>query len=222
MTDEPTPIGDALRVAKAKLRQVSNAADPLDALEPEDLAAIRASGLDRLSDIRWSASVPSRFASADLANVGGPPGDAVRGWVATNGPRPNLVFLGPVGVGKTYAAIAACRDDHRAGLEVRFLPVVELLDQLRPGGPESAFSELCEVDRLIIDDLGHERPTDWTAERLEAVVNRRWLEQRPTIATTNLEPEALQAGMGGRTYSRLVRSGAVVVRITGDDRRKDG
>lgn len=135
-------------------------------------------------------------------------------------PRPNLVLLGAVGVGKTHAALAAARADHERGLEVVFLPVVELLDLLRPGGPEHALDDVMHCDRLVVDDLGHERSTDWTWERLGAVVNRRWLEERPIIATSNLDPPELSAAVGERTYSRLVGDGAVVIHVAGDDRRR--
>lgn len=99
-----------------------------------------------------------------------------------------------------------------------FVPVVEMLDDLRPGGPEGYLSDLMGVDRLILDDLGLERPTDWTIERLYALVNRRWLEERPTIATTNLSPQALEEAVGARMFSRLAGA-AVSIGIAGPDRR---
>lgn len=222
MTDGPVRVGDAIAEAKAKLRLRASEGLGPDDFDGDELAAVRSSGLDELRNLRWATVVPARFATADLGGLGGPPGDEVRAWATAPGPRPNLVILGPVGVGKTHAAIAACRADHNAGLEVQFLPVVEMLDMLRPGGPEGALWDLCAVDRLVLDDLGHEKATDWTQERLGAVVNRRWLEQRPTIATSNLEPDDLRAALGERMYSRLVRSGAVVVRMAGGDRRRDG
>jgi DNA replication protein DnaC len=75
------------------------------------------------------------------------------------------------------------------------------------------------VELLLIDDLGTERANEWTGERLYAVVNRRWLADLPTIATSNLEPEQLEEALGERTYSRLV-GGALVLRIAGQDRRR--
>jgi DNA replication protein DnaC len=100
-----------------------------------------------------------------------------------------------------------------------FHPIVELLDMLRPGGPEDGFSRLVNAPRLIIDDIGSQRETDWTAERFFALVNRRWMEQRPTIATSNLGLPDLKAAVGDRAFSRLVGSDAVVLKFTGRDRR---
>ena len=62
--------------------------------------------------------------------------------------------------------------------------------------------------------------TEWTAERLYALINRRWLEVRPTVCTTNLDPDQLREAVGERVFSRLVGNGAVVLRLTGHDRRR--
>jgi DNA replication protein DnaC len=142
------------------------------------------------------------------------------------------VLLGDVGTGKSHAAVAAVRPAFERGLEVRFLPVVELLDLLRPGGPEGVLYDLADVDRLVLDDIGMERATDWTMERMYALVNRRWLEGRPTIATSNLpgsrrtapagyDGVTLDGALGERTFSRLVGSSSVVVKLTGPDRRRN-
>jgi DNA replication protein DnaC len=130
------------------------------------------------------------------------------------------VLLGPVGTGKTHAAIAAARMRFDCGSEVRFLPIIELLDMLRPGGPDGALEALMSCELLIVDDLGLQRATDWTDERLDALLNRRWLEQLSTIVTTNLTPDTLLATVGERSYSRL-RDGSVGITIAGEDRRKD-
>lgn len=171
----------------------------------------------------WHAAIPNRFAWATLADFDGQPAtvvDALADWAARPAGR-NLILLGPVGTGKSHAAVAACRPCHdTSGLDVRFAPLVELLDLLRPGGPEDAFAALAAVDLLIVDDLGSERATDWTAERLGALVNRRWLEARPTVCTSNLDPDTLAAALGERVFSRLIGCDAVVLRLTGDDRRR--
>ena len=50
-------------------------------------------------------------------------------------------------------------------------------------------------------------------------MNRRWLEDLPTIATTNLTPVELREHAGERVYSRLCGETAVVIALTGEDRR---
>lgn len=195
--------------------------------------------LDRWREQRWTRAIPSRFLTcriSDFEDSENPDtyqpvvaGD-LDSWSALPAGR-NLLLVGPVGVGKTHAAIAAARACFDRGSDVVFLPVVELLDMLRPGGPEGILDNLARVDVLVLDDLGAERPTDWTSERLYALINRRWMEEAPIVATSNLPatrasaPEgyagsSLDEALGARTYSRLVGSGAVALRISGPDRRR--
>lgn len=170
---------------------------------------------------RWSSKCPDRFVQATLDDLDDITGEPIRAW-AHQPDGTNLVLIGDVGTGKTHAALAAAR--HRwieHGDDVMFRPVVELLDQLRPGSTdEGVLAEAMSVDVLVLDDVGAERPTDWTAERLFAIVNRRWMERLPIIATSNLDPAALRPALGDRTYSRLVLSGAKVLGVGGDDRRR--
>lgn len=193
-----------------------------------DQLALRRSG-------QWHQAIPSRFLHADLGDLAtadhpnGPP--RLADWV-TNPHGRNVMLWGSVGTGKTHAAVAACRQAFfDRSQDVAFWPVVELLDMLRPGGPADAMQDAMDVDLLILDDLGGERPTDWTAERLYAIVNRRWLEERPTVGTTNLPltakvaqegytDQTLDEAVGGRTFSRLVGNGSVVLRLAGPDRRR--
>jgi hypothetical protein len=162
--------------------------------------------------------IPSRFAGARLGQLDGHIRELATSWV-DGGMNANVVLLGSVGTGKTHAACAMAIAAHQAGSTVVFAPVVELLDGLRPGGDPQAMHRAIHANVLVLDDLGGERPTDWTGERLYAVINRRWLEQRPTIATSNLAPDALEAAVGPRAWSRLYH-GALRLRVAGDDRRR--
>jgi DNA replication protein DnaC len=215
---EPLPVSELIVATRERLRSGIAADDIGDDLDDEELEDIRQHGVERMRAQRWNAVMPSRFVHARIDQFQGAVVDDLVAW-SQSAPRPNLVLFGAVGVGKSHAAAAAAYEDHERGLEVLFLPIVELLDELRPGGPEHALQRLWSVDRLVLDDVGSERATDWTGERLYALLNRRWLEERPTIATTNLEPDELREAIGERTYSRLCGSDAHVVRLAGDDRR---
>lgn len=194
------------------------------------IPAFRSEELDDWRDQRlaaWQRAIPRRFWAADLAGGIDPRvTDDLSEWAALETP-PNLLILGPVGPGKTWAAVAALRPFFFASTEqptklLSFAPVGEMLDGLRPGGPDGEIERLCQVQRLLVDDIGSERATDWTAERMFTVINRRWLEERPTITTSNLSPEDLEAAVGERTFSRLVGSDALVLTMRGPDRRRTG
>lgn len=225
---EPVPIGKALE-QRAEAFMSAHGMDPqlhratVEALEPDDYDAVLGDAVADRRNGTWLRAIPNRFVWADLPDLADQPGevvDALADWSRDPAGR-NLLLLGPVGVGKSHAAVAAVREQHFVrGADVRFFPVVELLDLLRPGGPERALYDLADCDLLVLDDVGSERGTDWTAERLYALVNRRWLEARPTVCTSNLDSDQLQTTVGPRVFSRLVGNGAVALRLTGPDRRR--
>lgn len=166
---------------------------------------------------RWLRICPARFAHAHVDQLDGGFARAVADW--RQHPHRNLVIAGDVGVGKTHAAIAAARLANDAGWDVRIHDVVTLLQQLRPGGDgDELFARALACDVLLLDDLGGQKTSDWTTERLYAVINQRWLDQRALVATSNLDPQALSEALGERTYDRLLDD-AVTAVVTGDSRR---
>ena len=191
-----------------------------DELDPRAVELARREGQERMRRVQWAASVPQRFVDAEPPDFAGEVGAALAEWSNSDHP-PNLLVVGPTGTGKSHAAVAAIRRAFFAGRDVGFWPVAELCDWLRPGPDDrERMGDLMDLDRLVIDDVGAERSTEWTVERLDIVVNRRWLEERPTVVTSNLEPTALEGHIGEHCYSRLVGSGAVALRLTGADRRR--
>lgn len=163
---------------------------------------------------RWATLIPKRYQHARLEDLSG---DLARasGWDG----KANVLLLGNVGAGKTHAAVALARRAHEEGKNLLFRPSVRLLDELRPDGPADAYHRACTVDLLVLDDLGAERRTDWTADRISAVLVARYDDCLPTIVTSNLAPEALEQAVGARIYSRLYDD-ALRLKVAGDDRRR--
>lgn len=188
------------------------------ALEPaRDPAQLRADA--------WRQLVPRRLWPVDLERWDAMPevADPLRGWAADPAGR-NLVILGPIGVGKTTAALGACGPRFAAGEGVHFVPWDEAADAMRDelaagGGRSPVLAELLSVDVLVLDDVGQQALSEWSAGRLYQVLNRRWLDELPSVVTSNVAPENLSDAIGPRSFSRLV-GGAVVLRIAGDDRRR--
>lgn len=176
----------------------------------------------------WQHWAPRRYQDVEFAALDEEVKAPIKDWAKglrsnTSG---NLLLLGPLGVGKTHTAMAACREILRGGLSVRWWPVVELLEALRPGhefrdeeGDECDLLDFIRYKAVVfLDDLGMERPSEWAAEQLYIIVNRRWLEQRPLIVTSNLTPNDLRDTIGARTYDRL-RDGAAAIELSGESRR---
>lgn len=206
---EPRPLGFLAELASRAMKAAEDAgaiAEPDPEPTDEELAAER-----------WADFAPRTFAAARLEDLDGPVADEVRAWAAaTSG---NLILQGPVGTGKTHAAFACCRLLMEAGWRPVWMPVPDALDDMRPDGDPRVEPRLMDAEVVFLDDFGGERATDWTAERLYRVVNRRWLDGRPTIVTTNLAGEDLTDQVGERVVSRLI-DGATIVGVSGADRRR--
>lgn len=171
---------------------------------------------------RWSSICPERFVNARLTHTAD---GVVRAKVLEWLNRPDgrtLAIGGDVGTGKTYLALAAAFDLHMTSREVRFFPVVELWRLLRPDGPEGLIEAVEDCDVLVLDDLGSERATDWSKEQLWEIVNRRWLDKRSTVVTTNLTWLQLREQLSDRVYDRLMNAETVRVILDGGSRRRGG
>jgi DNA replication protein DnaC len=211
---EPTKIAEAVPEGLRERAYARSKLPPKPEPEEPDYQA----ELEAERNARWPHVAPARFVNAKVEDLSLDLRKLATRWEDT-GFTSNVLLLGSVGVGKTHAAVAMARRAFETGRRMRFVPVVELLDAMRPGGDPVAFDRAVEVDVLVLDDLGGERPTDWSGERLYALINRRWLEERATVATSNLDASKLESAVGARVWSRLYHD-ALRLKIGGEDRRR--
>ena len=145
-----------------------------------------------------------------------------------------LLFVGPVGVGKTHLAVAILRGliEHY-GVRGLFYQFGMLLKEIQNSyNPISQTSELkvlepvLSVDVLVLDELGASKPTDWVRDTMMQIINTRYNEKRITIFTTNFrdvaeneKTETLEDRIGTRVRSRLYEM-CKTVQIEGEDYRK--
>jgi DNA replication protein DnaC len=120
---------------------------------------------------------------------------------------PGLHLTGGNGVGKTHLAVAAARDllQRRKVRNARFWDVAHLMSLLRHGSHDEQSALLRAAMRtqlLLLDDLGAERPSEWVAEQLGIILNHRWAEGLPVIATSNTSLDVVFKDLGPRTASR--------------------
>lgn len=204
--------------------------DRLRALAPEPIAPVIGPESDEERDRRvaqrqasrerlWQRRVPSRFteATVDTLTVPQNPGARVATWWRDGGQ--NLVLRATKsGVGKSHAAVAVGHQAVTDGAWAMFWTMVDLNDALRPGGDDTAYDVARECDLLVLDDLGRERMTEWTIERLTGVLDGRWSNGKRTVITTNLSGEAVRARYGDPVLDRI-QDGLWAVEITGESRR---
>lgn len=141
-----------------------------------------------------------------------------------------LFITGGYGVGKTHlaAAITNYLIQNLKGTVI-FGNVTTLLGRLRFAYSDNSeyeetqiLRELYDVDLLVIDDLGKEKPTPWVEEKLYNVVNERYENYKPIIVTSNLELEDIEQRLencGGAIVSRIIEM-CRGIKIVGPDFRK--
>lgn len=166
---------------------------------------------------------------------------AVTEWAGRGEKAQGLYLTGQVGTGKTHAAWMAAAAwcqvtgtrphgeepptmdwgaHGRTAPNVIFTRLTDLLDDLRPGDAAVLTIRDCQkAALLVIDDIGAEKPSEWTQERVYSVIDHRYAHCLPLIVTSNLPPKGLAAQAGDRAASRLAEM-CEVVAMTGTDRRK--
>jgi DNA replication protein DnaC len=144
-----------------------------------------------------------------------------------------LYIHGPVGCGKTGLAWSILVEQIKEGTGFdrhEFVNVRQLLSRIRrsfhsdePYEPIGEFIE--DVWLLVLDDLGAERVTDWTREWLATLIEGRYVQERPTIVTSNYSPAQLARRLGHddpiigkRIVSRLTEN-AELIKIDRPDLR---
>lgn len=161
------------------------------------------------------AGVPEKFIGRELSDYRITADNAraakiAKGFTA-NRPKRGVFFYGATGTGKTFLAAIIAQSFIRDGKRVAFYDMPSLFDAIKHtfDAKESTadfLNRVCDSDLLVLDDMGTERVTDWTAEQLYLIVNRRYNANRPLVATSNFDFNGLERRLGNDLTARRIVS----------------
>ncbi|MFJ8529947.1 ATP-binding protein [Bacillus sp. NPDC094106] len=140
-----------------------------------------------------------------------------------------LFLQGGFGAGKTRLCYSIKHALDKLGKSIIVYNVTQLLDRIRSTfnsdkeSKQEIMALLMKCDVLILDDLGAEKPSDYTAEFLYTVIDYRNSNLKRMVITSNCSSEELQERLGelqgGRILDRLKES-CYKIPITAGSARK--
>ena len=138
----------------------------------------------------------------------------------------NLLFSGATGLGKTFLSACIARQVADRGYSVVYDTAIRLFSDFEAEKFCASQEEnrglsrkYLACDLLIIDDLGTEMTTQFTISALYNVINTRMMENRATIVSTNLAPEALEGRYSPQIASRILGTFRLI-KFAGSDIRR--
>lgn len=134
-----------------------------------------------------------------------------------------LLLCGQVGTGKSFLAACIANELINKGtpcLMTNFSRIISRVSE-KFGGDQKYLDGLNRFDLLVIDDLGAERDSEFTWEKVMNVIDARYRAGLPIIITTNLMPKEIYDPSDirrQRVFSRL-KEMCVCLEVKGADRR---
>lgn len=136
----------------------------------------------------------------------------------------NLLIKGNAGTGKTFIASCIANRALERGKSVYYQSAFKLFEMFENAkfhhieDENEALKYVYDVDLLIIDDIGTEFITQYTAAIFFDIISSRLNAGRSTIITTNLELEDIDETYSTRVASRLIGD-YTVLPVIGNDIR---
>lgn len=140
-----------------------------------------------------------------------------------------LIIKGPVGTGKTTAAIAIMKEAVKYKKSPYFISMISLLDKLmsfRDQEERYEFEQRIQnCPLLVLDDLGGEyigknKEESWMLKRIMSIIAERHQRSKSIIITTNLPIKELAERYDQRAIDRI-RSTNQIITLLGESLRKE-
>ncbi len=138
----------------------------------------------------------------------------------------NFIFYGNSGIGKTFLCSCIAKELLDKGKTVVYMTAFDLFESIKKKFAKNYEDILKkdykefknDADLLIIDDLGTEFITNFTLTEFFNIINTRILKKKPTIISTNLNPEKLLEQYSARVVSRFYGE-YEIIKLFGEDIR---
>lgn len=144
----------------------------------------------------------------------------VEHWDEIRAQNTGILMTGPVGTGKTYAAACIANALIDRGIPVLMTNFPAILSTSKYEMNE-VIRQSQEYDLIIVDDLGVERDTEYSAETVYQYIDARYRSGKPLIVTTNLSLKDLKDQSGiryKRIYDRILEM-CIPMAFSGESRR---
>lgn len=119
----------------------------------------------------------------------------------------NVLFYGDSGTGKTFLSCCVAKELLDNGYLVVYRTIDELIKDLREVRFENNYNLedlLINCDLLIIDDLGAEQLTEFSATEFFNFLNKKLLRKKKMLVSTNLSLPDISKNYSERISSRLL------------------
>ncbi len=129
--------------------------------------------------------------------------------------KAGLLFIGPLGVGKTHLACSVLRGLIDKGISGLFYSYADLLSEIRATYNDTGsakyfidedgnrwetesqiLNHVINVEVLLLDELGKVKATDWVLDKIREIIGGRYDKKRTTLITTNFPLTAPQRAPG--------------------------
>lgn len=121
-----------------------------------------------------------------------------------------LLFAGNSGTGKTHLAVSVAKEALKSGYTVKYVKTSRLIQKVKDNWANHSMREseiidsFVTVDLLILDEIGTQFGSKTEQDILYNVLDGRYEERKPLIATTNLPYEKFKAIVGPRISDRFL------------------
>ena len=178
-----------------EFKKIKESTTALQELETSSLKTIDTSDKNRYKLIKWVTNFIKEY---DY-------GKNIKG----------LYLHGNFGCGKTYILSACFNEMKKRGFKTKIIYLPDLLRTIKGDfeAMNDIMDELCNVDILLIDDIGAEKVTDWGRDEiLGTILQSRMNEHKTTFFTSNFTIKELEEHLSNKGVDK-VKANRIIERI---------